>query len=179
MVRINGPVSHRHDIATCIQAVHTGQGGLTLDEARTCAPSARVTNRFDGDGTFIARSSRGYVIVLNKHQTKAAGGDPCAFYASQIFDVGVNDWMGAWYCWNYQGNPWVDGSPQIRCNAYAPGATCWYNFTTFPRGQYGSGGYVDVKGWFYQDCALGLACNDWMDGYINNRGNYSSYWGYL
>jgi len=163
-------------IPQCIQAVHQSHSsGLTLAEAQACAPSGVVLSSrrvpTNQAGTFIGKTEHGYVILVNS--VGKASGDPCSFDASHLYDVGITDWMGAYFCWNYQGNPWVCCNVQMSCNAWTPGAGCDYRYYNFPLGQYGQVGYVQLEGHFYQTCTFGFGCDDGLMEEIDTYGNYT------
>ena len=133
--------------------------------------------RAEGAGTFVAKTRYGYAILVNT--VGKAIGDPCSFDGTHLYDVGVSDWMGADYCWNYQGNPWVYGSVQHSCNPWTPGSSCDYFYYTFPYSRYGGGGIVSVDGYFYQSCTFGQPCDDVLNENIDHYGNYwADYWAF-
>jgi len=109
----------------------------------------------EGAGTFIAKTRHGHAILVNT--IGKASGDPCSFNGTHLYDVGVTDWMGATYCWNNQGNPWVYCNVSRNCNPWTPGAGCDYFYQTFPYETIGR-----IRGPFIEMTEITLFSSRWI-----------------
>lgn len=140
-------------VEQCIKATVT-TSSMTYDQALKCAPS----------GAQIVKTSRGYTITQTTQTTQtqsarmplSAASTSCSTIYHTMYDVGVTDWLGARFCWNYA-TAWVSSGPWPGCSAYAFGAGCFHQDAWRVTA---SGPDALVAGNYYQDCALFFPCND-------------------
>ena len=149
------------DLRACVNALQRSTSPhLTLGQAKHCAPDAIVAaSQATGDGTFIVGTpTKGYVIITNK--SGPTTGDPCAWHETTAYDVGVWDWEGATFCWDYRW-AWMSGGAHLNCGTWAPWGACHYYYYT-----HNNWGYLyELVGWFYQQCCnLNLYIDQWNDG---------------
>lgn len=165
-------------IVDCLKAVHHSQGGMTLEEARICAPSATVVTKATGNGTFIVKTAKGYAILTSQPAsrpsalaaaTSASGGWRCYWRTYQLISAAIL-WTGATQCYIYRNATWTD-TVHTDCHQYLPDGWCnWQNHWINSYGYLSEGvGFFDeTAGWIFHGCDH-LYLDQWWDGGWNGR----------
>jgi hypothetical protein len=154
-------------ITDCLKAVHHSQSGMTLDEARACAPSATVAAKAKGEGTFIVKTSHGYAIAKSHRVKATSAGDPC-YWRSYWIVSGAIEWVGATQCYTYLVSTWT-GTVYTNCQSYSPSGWCnrQYGYATYYGYlSQGVGVFYGQTGWFFSYCDK-VYLDQWWDGSWN------------
>lgn len=184
-----GPPPTTQTLARCVAALRadgSSQGqhefGLTLAQARKCAPSLVVSRRAampqpdvvyavpQGSSVVLA----GYTVSPMAPGPAAPAGDPCRVYDNWVVDLGVSLHLTSDLCWDYS-KSWASWST-ANCSSILP---AWCLSTTHGvRNDYSRSYSNPCNPWadFYVLLYPGWTTTDYLRQYMTPNGDYNQWY---